>query len=285
MPLKTKTKDKAKRVLGTIWRVPDAMWERVKSLIRIHDPPKGTGRPRSDERAALNGIIFRGRTGCQWNQLPIEFGDDSSVHRALTRWVGCGLFEKLWSMLLVECDELGEVDWQWQSADGTMGKARHGGDGVGRNPTDRGKNGTKRSVLVEADGGPLAVVVAGANVHDCKLLQETIAAVVTDRPNPEQVGQHLCLDKGYDNPTGLAAAVTGGHTPHVRKIGEEKKDWRGRKGRRKARRWVVERTISWLNRWRGILVRYEKKAMNYLAAVQLACATLWYRRLYRLTGG
>jgi len=85
-------------------------------------------------------------------------------------------------------------------------------------------------VIVEADGGPLGVVVAGANVHDCKLLEETIEAVVVQRPEPTQERpQHLCLDKGYDNPTGRAAAQSGGHTPHIRRIGQEKLDRRGRR--------------------------------------------------------
>jgi putative transposase len=73
-----------------------------------------------------------------------------------------------------------------------------------------------------------------------------------------------------------------GYVPHIRRIGEEKTDEKGDKTKT-ARRWVVERTIAWLNRCRGILVRYEKKAENYLAVVQLACALLWYRRLHRLT--
>lgn len=90
--------------------------------------------------------------------------------------------------------------------------------------------------------------------------------------------------RGTTTPPGHAAAASGGHVPHVRRIGEEKKDYRGRKGRRKARRWVVERTIGWLNRWRGILVRYAKRSANYLCVVKLACALLWYRRLHKLTG-
>ena len=91
-------------------------------------------------------------------------------------------------------------------------------------------------MIVEADGGPLGVVVAGANVHDCKLLEQTIESIVVERPQPtESQPQHLCLDKGYDNPTGHAAAVSHGHTPHIRRIGEEKLDKTGRK-RRKARR-------------------------------------------------
>ena len=113
--------------LPTIWRVPDAVWAKVEVLIDKFDPPKRTGRRRADPRKALDGILYRGRTGCQWNALPKEFGDDSSVHRAMQRWVRCRLFENLWALLLSECEELGGVDWQWQSADCVLGKARHGG--------------------------------------------------------------------------------------------------------------------------------------------------------------
>jgi putative transposase len=137
-------------------------------------------------------------------------------------------------------------------------------------------------VIVEADGGPLGVVVAPANVHDCKLLEKTIDAIVVERLEPtEQEPQHLCLDKGYDNPTGHAAAEKANYTPHIRRIGEEKLDEKGRK-RRKARRWVVERTLGWLSKCRAILVRYAKKSCNYLGIIQLACGLLWYRRQYRL---
>lgn len=126
-------------------------------------------------------------------------------------------------------------------------------------------------------------MVAAANVHDAKLLEATIESIVVERPEPtEQDPQHLCLDKGYDNPTGRQAACCQGHTPHIRKIGEEKFDAKKRK-RHPARRWVVERTLGWLSKCRGLLVRYEKKACNYLAMLQLACALLWYRRLHGLS--
>jgi putative transposase len=137
-------------------------------------------------------------------------------------------------------------------------------------------------VLSEGDGGPLAVVVRGANVHDSLLLQDALEAVVVEPPDPRAHEQHLCLDKAFDGAPSEATARVFGYEPHIRRIGEEKKDRRGRRTK-KARRWVVERTISWLNRCRGIIIRYEKKAENYLAAVQLACALLWYRRLHRLT--
>ena len=137
----------------------------------------------------------------------------------------------------------------------------------------------KRSLVVEADGGPLGAVIAGANVHDAKLLKRTLQAIVVPKPKATpRKKQHLCLDKGYDNPTGRAAAMCRGYTPHIRRIGEEKKDARGRK-RHPARRWVVERTLGWLSKCRAILVRYDKKSSNYLGLIQLACALLWYRRL------
>lgn len=137
-------------------------------------------------------------------------------------------------------------------------------------------------MIVEADGGPMGIVIAGANVHDAKLLEKTIDAIVVERPEPtEKSSQHLCLDKGYDNPTGRTATEQADYTPHIRRIGEEKLDPKGRKNR-KARRWVVERTLGWLSKCRGILVRYAKKSCNYLGIIQLACGLLWYRRQHRL---
>jgi len=272
------------KVLETIWECPDDLWDNtIQPILLAEDPPKATGRSRIDQRRALDGIIYTGRTGCQWDKLPEQFGDDSSVHRTLQRWVERGVFLRVMAAVIEHCADLGGVDWQWQSADGAMGKARLGGDLVGPNPTDRAKNGTKRSVIVEADGGPLGCVVAGANVHDTKLLRETIEAIVVERPDPDEFEQHLCLDKGYDNPTGRAAVKDAGYVPHIRKIGEEKFDPETAEKKHPARRFVVERTISWLNRWRGILVRYAKKSKNYLAMIQLAYILLWYRRSWRLT--
>jgi len=126
------------------------------------------------------------------------------------------------------------------------------------------------------------VALAPANRHDSLLLQDILEAVVVEPPNPvTELTQHLCLDKAFDGAPSEATTQVFGYRPHVRRIGEEKKDKQGRK-RRKARRWVVERTISWLNRCRAILIRWDKKAENYLGMIQLACALLWYRRRCRL---
>jgi len=125
------------------------------------------------------------------------------------------------------------------------------------------------------------VVVAGANVNDHTLLEATIEAIVVERPDPEEVEQHLCLDRGYDNQASHEVVEEHGYVGHIRPVGEDRRAKR-RPGRRKPRRWVVERTIGWLNKCRAILVRYDKKAANYLGLIQLACALLWFRRLHRL---
>lgn len=123
---------------------------------------------------------------------------------------------------------------------------------MGKNPTDRGKPGTKQSVLVEGDGGPLGVVIAGANAPDFKLLDETIRALVVERPDPAEVEQHLCLDAGYDNAPARSVVEGSGYIGHIRPAREGSGPKR-RPGRRKNRRWVVERTLGWLSI--GILLR------------------------------
>jgi len=154
---------------------------------------------------------------------------------------------------------------------------------VGKNPTDRSKAGVKKSLLVEGSGRPLAVCIAGANGNEMSLLKSTLDAIVVERPAPaDDAPQHLCLDKGYDNQTGEQATLEADYVPHIRRIGEEKNDDSGEKTH-PARRWVVERTLDWLSRLRGLLVRYDKLAECYLAMVKLGCALLWFRRLHDLT--
>jgi len=141
--------------------------------------------------------------------------------------------------------------------------------------------GVKGSLLVEGSGYPLAVCVAGANLNDHLLLATTLDAVVVERPEPtEDRPQNLCLDKGFDNASAREVVKERGYIEHIKRIGEEKKDERDEKTH-PARRWVVERTISWLSRWRGILNRWEKKPRNYLANLKLACALLWFRKAWQ----
>ena len=131
-------RERQAETLPTIWRVDDALWADVEHVLAEFDPPARFGPERIDQRKALDGVVYRMRSGVQWNHLPREFGDDASVHRTFQRWVKRGVVGRVWALLLSACDELSSVDWQWQSFDCAMGKARHGGTKLDRTqPTGR----------------------------------------------------------------------------------------------------------------------------------------------------
>ena len=145
---------------------------------------------------------------------------------------------------------------------------------TGPNPTDRGKIGTKRHVLTDQRGIPVSVVITSANTHDMKAATETLDSVIVERPLKKQ---NLCLDKGYDYPEIERESTKRRYMPHIRHRGEEKELIKLRY--HSAKRWVVERTNSWHNRFRKLLVRYEKKSENYLALVCFTCCIIVYRRI------
>ena len=138
--------------------------------------------------------------------------------------------------------------------------------------------GTKRSVLSDEHGLPLAIVLDGANRHDSKLLENTLDDIVLARPQvTEEHPQNLCLDAGY---TGKQETGTSRHyKPHIVSRWEEKKQ-KEKNPDFKARRWVVDVLHSHMNRFRKLLVRYEKKANNYLALIHFACAVIVWRKLF-----
>lgn len=151
------------------------------------------------------------------------------------------------------------------------------GEKTGANPTDRGKKGVKRSLLTEAAGVPIGVSVDGANRHDMKMLKETLRSIPIERPKPtEEKPQGLCLDKGFDYDEVRDIAREFAYTTHIRARGEEAQAIKREIGF-KARRWVVERTHSWLNRFRRILIRWEKNLQNYLGLLHFVCAIITYR--------
>ena len=274
------TKSKSRNtVVDDGWRIPDALWLRIEPLLpprKAH--PLGCHNPPVPARQAMDAIFFVLRTGCQWGALTATgICSKSSAHRRFQEWVAAGVFVRLWTLSLEEYDELKGLDWQWLAMDGCMTKAPLGGKKVGKNPTDRGKLGAKRSLLVEANGIPVGLAIDGANRHDKKLVEATLDSIPVHRELPESgEEQGLCLDKGYDYDDIRELVAEFAFTAHVRTRGEEARALREEAGER-ARRWVVERTHSWMNRFRRILIRWEKKAENYLALLHFACAWITYR--------
>lgn len=222
-----------------------------------------------DDRRCLTAILYLLRTGIQWCALPRSLGAKSTVHDRFEEWSQAGVFTTAWKRAIADLDRAGGVEWEWLAMDGTMTKAPLGGEATGPNPTDRGKLGVKRSLLVAGDGTPLALAIGPANTHDMKLVAETMDARL--RAAPKGVRSNVCLDRGYDYPATEDLVRACRFRPHIRSRGEE---FHHRRAGEVPRRWPVERTHSWLNRCRRILVRWEKKAENYLAFVHLACARL-----------
>jgi putative transposase len=149
---------------------------------------------------------------------------------------------------------------------------------VGKHPTDRGKIGAKRSLLTEGGGVPIGLAVEGANRHDCKMVRETIESIPVKRPAPTPATpQGMCLDKGYDDDEVRDLLAEFGFTAHIRARGEETKALQQDAGFQ-ARRWVVERTHRGMNRFRRVLIRWDKKVGNYLGFLHLACACITYKQ-------
>jgi putative transposase len=133
-------------------------------------------------------------------------------------------------------------------------------------------------VLTEASGVPLAVVIDGANRHDMKLTRATLESIMVKRPRPTKAKpQGLCLDKGYDYDEVRDIVKEFGFTAHIRTRGQEQQAIKREAGFR-ARRWVVERTHSWMNRFRRILVRWEKRPDTYLAMLHLTLGFITWRQ-------
>src|SRR5512135_2788231 len=165
-------------------RIPDPLGERLEPLLPPRPPhPLGCHNPRVGDRRAMDAIFFVLRTGCQWNALSATgICSSSSAHRRFQEWTAAGVFVTLWAQGLQEYDALKGLDWEWLAMDGAMTKAPLGGERTGKNPTDRGKRGTKRSLLTEADGVPVGLAVEGANRHDKKLVEATPESIPVGRP-------------------------------------------------------------------------------------------------------
>jgi transposase len=219
------------------WELSDSLWERIEPWVpqpKSHYRGRGKnrkhigGRPAADRRKVMTGIVYVLRTGCQWNALPKEFGSGKTAHRYFQQWVRAGVFRRMWQAGLTEYNELKGLAWKWQAADGAMtthrptparggghGQAPLGGEKTGKNPTDRGKLGTKRSLLVDEQGVPLGLVVSSANTPDGRLLEATLHAVPIERPAPATTEQHLSLDKGYSGEPCARVADEAGYIVHV----------------------------------------------------------------------
>ena len=258
------------------FRVPRPLWRKIKKVLPKSRKPPGPGRLPADNRAVLNGIWYVLWTGCQWKAVhKAWFGVCSStLHERFQTWQRQGVFAQIMRIMVKFYDKKRKIKWKWQSIDSKSCPAPLGGEQTGKNPTDRGKRGSKIHILVDQRGAPLAVVLTGANEHDKWSADDLVISIVVNRPNTKQ---HFCADKGYDFAdvhqfVEQARYIV--HIKHKRKRGEPivKECPVPGETRFPPRRWVVERTFGWLAKRRSLRIRWCKKVNNWLALVQFACA-------------
>jgi transposase len=243
---------------------------------RVPDAPTSPlgGRPPTDKRNAIRGIFWMLDNGAKWKDLPRRFGSKSAVHRWFTLWVSRGVFEGIMRDAGEFVEERGGYRLYECYIDGTFCKARGGGDGIGL--TKAGK-GVKIMILVDARGLPVAVTTGSASPHESTLVQGLFDFMLTlDAP------QRIIGDKAYDSDAlddelddeGIEMIA-----PHRSNRRPENKTQDGRKLRRYARRWTVERTISWIQNFRRLCIRYDKSTAVFQGFLHLGCAILLIKQV------
>jgi putative transposase len=234
---------------------------------------KTTGRPSLEIEATLQGIFYLLKTGCQWKAIPRCFGPSSTIHDHFQRFVSSDLFFKGWLHALEKYDRYVGLALREQSFDCAHIKAPLGGEGTGKSPVDRAKLGTKRAMLTDKNGIPIAIQVFGGNVHDSKTCIKTIESKAYYRIPPFQT---IELDAAFDDE--LIEDYFKNKNYYTRTSPNKRRGSVLRKVKHRFR-WSVERTHSWINRFRRLLIRWDKKLSNHLGLIHFSCLSIVLQKI------
>lgn len=230
--------------------------------------PKG-GRPEADRRKTLAGIFWILDNGAKWEHLPRCFGPKSTVHRWFQIWTQAGVFEAILQDAGRCIEERDGYKLYECYIDGTFAKARGGGDGIGC--TKAGK-GVKIMLLVDARGLPVSIETMSATPHESRLVQSLFDFMLTSETPQRVIG-----DKAYDSDKLDAELAEKGVeliAPHRSNRKPENATQDGRPLRRYKRRWIVERTIAWIQNFRRLCIRWERSTMLFQGFLHLGCTIL-----------
>ena len=262
--------------------MPDEFYE----VVAHHLPPErpvgpAGGRPRVGHRPVLRVLWFALATGCRWEDVPPELGcSGRTAHRRLVAWEAAGIWDRVHADLLRLLRAAGKLDLSLAVVDGVYVRAFGGGGATGPSPVDRGKPGTKRTLLVSRSGVPLAVRTAGANASDHTQLPPAVLSFprVGGKPGrPRQLPDEVYADRGYDSEAARHRLAWLGVAPRIADRAEPHGSGLGRV------RWVVERTVSWLKGLRRMRVRYDRLRAVREAFTTLAAAVICFRTLHHDT--
>lgn len=233
------------------------------------------GRPSIDLVRGLNGIYYLLQTGVIWKALPRCFGSCSAVHRLFQKLRKAGFFEKLWHKELQEYDAKYSLDLEVQAGDCSHIKAPLGQEKTGKSPVDRKKLGTKRSIIVEKRGIVIGAALGAGNRHDSKLFEESIRSIPPFVKRPRY--QEMHLDRAYDSKHIQVILFNFYYVPRISKNRRNSKSVVTQKIEKN--RWIVESAHSWMNRFRRLLIRFEKLASNYFALMQFSFSITIFNKI------
>jgi len=250
--------------------VPDSVWNEIKDFV----PSKKSkvGRPETSPRKIFGVVFWIVKTGAQWSNIPKEWAPASTVHGKFRKWCKSGVFENI--MKRAEVAYLQSVgEGSWFALDASSAKAPLGGEMTGKNPTDRGKLGAKKSIIVDFHGAPRALVVGAANTHDSKMVKDLLKSF-DGRYDANQL-KIMAGDKGYDAQRVKRDLIERNFVPQIalNQRGSKVEPPKIHSGYR----WLVERTHAWLNNFRGVKTRWARKNSSYQAFCSIAASTLLFR--------
>src|SRR5262245_29131892 len=261
-------------------RMPDAFFD----LAAHHLPPEQPvgpvgGRPCIGHRVVLNVLWFVLATGCRWEDVPPELGcSGMSADRCLRRWEEMGVWDRLHVDLLRLLRQADKLDPDLVIVDAVLVRAFGGGERTGKSPVDRGKKGSKHTLLADRHGVPLAIRTAGANASDHRQIIPLVVLgypKVTGKPGrPKGLPDELYADRGYDSDATRWLLAWLGIEPHIARRRTAHGSGLGKV------RWVVERTIGWLKGLRRMRIRYDRLAVIQEAWNTLAASVICFRLLH-----
>nr|WP_199774175.1 IS5 family transposase [Salinibacter altiplanensis] len=255
------------------------LWEAIQPPLPPEPPkPKG-GRSHVPHRAALTGILFVLRNSIPWELLSQEMGYGMTCWRRLRDWQKVGVWERLRQVLLDQLSRAGQIDWSRASVHSqsisAIGVGKEGST-TGPDPVDRGKPGTKRHLVVDRRGTPRARHLTGANALGPAFFEnliDGIRPIRRPRGRPRKRPAKLRANKAYDIPQCRVALTKRRIKVRIARkgVGSSRNGSSKKLGRH---RWVVERTLAWLWRYRRLRVRYEKRKDIHEALPQIGCALI-----------
>lgn len=239
--------------------ISDELWSLIEPQLPP-ERPKPYGRKPVPRRKALTGILFVLKTGIPWEHLPQEMGCGSGMTcwRRLRDWQQAGVWDHVLRVCLDHLGQQDRIDWSRAAVDSSSVPAKRRGEKTGPNPTDRGRPGSKHHIIVDRHGIPLAPpVLTPANEHDSVNLDriiDSVRPIRRRRGRPRRRPAKLHADKAYDHRVCRIVCRLRSIQPRIARRGIESSQKLGRF------RWVVERTLAWLHRFRRLAVRYERRA-------------------------